>query len=327
MIHLDGQDSEGLTRWLRQRGWIQPDEAVTAVASAGAGNMNLTLRLAIGDRSVILKQSRPWVERYPQIAAPEVRALVEAAFYEAASHDEAVAGRMPRLLEVDAEDRVLLLEDLGTAADCTDVYAGAPLGEGVREELLDWAGALHRLDAADAGGRLRNHPMRALNHEHMFDLPLRPGALNADDFEPGLEEHAAALRGDAAYVAAVRALGGRYLEDGPSLLHGDFYPGSWLRTADGVRVIDPEFCFRGPPEFDLGVMFAHAVFAGATPDEEEAAIACGYAGPPGIDVALMRRFAGVELMRRLIGVAQLPLRADLQQRASWLGQSRRWVLG
>ena len=42
---------------------------------------------------------------------------------------------------------------------------------------------------------------------------------------------------------------------------------------------------------------------------------------------LARRYAGVEIMRRLIGVAQIPtLRADLAQKAAWLDLSRRLVL-
>ena len=68
---------------------------------------------------------------------------------------------------------------------------------------------------------------------------------------------ARALQADACYVGIVRELGALYLQDGTSLLHGDYFPGSWLQTAAGVRVIDPEFCFFGPPEFDVGVLLAH----------------------------------------------------------------------
>ena len=45
--------------------------------------MNCTLRVTTTRRSFILKQARPWVEKYPQIAAPVERARVEAAFYAA----------------------------------------------------------------------------------------------------------------------------------------------------------------------------------------------------------------------------------------------------
>ena len=91
----------------------------------------------------------------------------------------------------------------------------------------------------------------------MFALPLREANgldLDAYTTTPGLEAAVAPLRADAAYGQAVAALGERYLlGEGESLLHGDFFPGSFLQTAAGVRVIDPEFCFCGDAELDLGV--------------------------------------------------------------------------
>ena len=50
--------------------------------------------------------------------------------------------------------------------------------------------------------------------------------------------------------------GERYLAEGSTLLHGDYYPGSWMTVDDAVFVIDPEFSFKGFPEFDLGVMLS-----------------------------------------------------------------------
>ena len=47
-------------------------------------------------------------------------------------------------------------------------------------------------------------------------------------------------------MARVTALGVRYLEDGDTLVHGDYFPGSWLRTGEGVRIIDGPFAnFQG----------------------------------------------------------------------------------
>ena len=92
-------------------------------------------------------------------------------------------------------------------------------------------------------------------------------------------------------------------------MHGDYFPGSWLRTSGGICIIDPEFCFLGTAAFDVGVMLGHLFLARQT-----AALREGFLGlyaasaPGGAEVGrLARRFAGVEIMRRLIGVAQLPL--------------------
>ena len=70
-------------------------ESVIAAERAGEGNMNCTLRVRTNERTFILKQARPWVEKYPQIEAPDERALVEAAFYRIAQVLPSVGSRMP----------------------------------------------------------------------------------------------------------------------------------------------------------------------------------------------------------------------------------------
>ena len=119
---LDRDDREGLQSWLSERRWIDTGEHVVEAERAGEGNMNLTLRVRTEVRTFIVKQARPWVEKYPMIDAPDERAVVEASFYEAVASARDVAGLMPKLLAADEEMRVLMLEDLGPAQDCTDLY-------------------------------------------------------------------------------------------------------------------------------------------------------------------------------------------------------------
>lgn len=326
---LAADDSEAIAEVLRRRGWLGADDQVLAVARAGEGNMNLVLRVRWRDaggaeHSAILKQARPWVEKYPEIPAPPERLLVEADFYRAvAASDPALAAGMPALRAVDEDARLAWFEDLGEAADYLPCYGGGALGRAELDALLRWLGGLHRvrLDPV-AWPRLRNREMRALNHAHLFAIPLAPAqAPDVDAACPGLQAVAEHYRQDPALRKAMAHLGERYLADGSTLLHGDFYPGSWLRTAAGPRVIDPEFGFLGRPEFDVGVLRAHLDFTGATDHPLDA-----YEPPPGFDPVLAEGFAGVERIRRLLGVAQLPLEADLAQRRAWLERGRAAVL-
>jgi 5-methylthioribose kinase len=170
--------------------------------------------------------------------------------------------------------------------------------------------------------------MRALNHEHIFALPLRPdNGLDLDSITPGLGALALQLQNDSFYWKQVRALGIRYLDHsyGTCLIHGDYFPGSWLKTRDRVYVIDPEFCFFGPPEFDLGMMMGHLYLAGVF-TELIASVYNLYTAATSINLSLALQFAGVEIMRRLIGVAQLPPRYDLPEKRRLLELSRRLVL-
>ena len=98
------------------------------------------------------------------------------------------------------------------------------------------------------------------------------------------------------------------------MVHGDFFPGSWIHTQNGVRVIDPEFCFFGPPEFDWGVMNAHMHLSNLPP-----------VPTADLDQKLVDGFCGVEIMRRLIGVAQVPLSCGAGQKHGYLQLSRELV--
>lgn len=327
---LDPARPGDITSLLRKHGWIAADDAVRTVGPAGDGNMNCTLRVVTGAERLILKQGRPWVERYPEIPAPADRTLVEAAFYACVSSHEGVAARMPRLVGIDHDARVLVLDDCVGMTDLTGVYEGAPWRAAIEEQLLEYLAALHRVPMADpADAPWANAAMRTLNHEYIFRLPLasnRDLHARLDSITPGLGALAAGLSTDAAFVAAVELLGECYLHGPPrALLHGDFFPGSWLSDGASARVIDPEFCFAGEPAFDYGVMAAHLILAGnraAAGRAGAAATAAGYDG------GLAAGFAGVEVMRRLIGVAQLPrLARGLADKAALLHAARRLVLG
>ncbi len=112
----------------------------------------------------------------------------------------------------------------------------------------------------------------------------------------------------------------------PALLHGDYYPGSWLRCGPtDIKIIDPEFAFVGPPEFDVGVLIAHCTFVGLHSDVLAGTLR-RYRSPDRFSLPLAYAFAGIEVMRRLLGVAQLPLNADLKSKNAWLSTARRWVL-
>ena len=312
----------------RAQGWMGPAEELRALTPAGAGNMNLTLRALVGERTFIVKQGRGWVEKYPAIAAPEGRTLTEGAFYRAVARDPELARRMPTLLGLDTEARMLALEDLGKVSDLTSLYAGDQPRPTELAQLADFLSRLHALPVARADSEVfGNQAMRRLNHEHVFVLPfVRNNGIDLEAFTPGLAAIAQGVVDDRQLVARVTELGSLYLEAGPCLLHGDYYPGSWLRTAQGMRVIDPEFCFLGSPELDLGVAAAHLVLAKCA-DEQVRQFIDAYRGPRTIARDLVVGFAGAEILRRLLGVAQLPLRATLDEKAALVARARAMVVG
>ncbi len=316
---------------LASRKWLMPNEVVETISRAGEGNMNCVLRVVTSRRSFILKQSRPWVEKYPSVPAPWDRALIEARFYREVKPRQTVAKYLPKLLGLDSEERLLMLEDLGEAQDFTFLYSngGERLEEAEFNGLIHFLGALHTsLRGPELAGAFSNIEMRRLNHEHVFALPLRKdNGLDLDAITPGLSALALRLQTDPEYCGEVRSLGERYLDisRGVCLIHGDFFPGSWLRARQSVYVIDPEFCFYGPPEWDLGVMAAHLYFARQSQSTIDRLFS-RYAELAAVDRNLALQFAGVEVMRRLIGVAQLPVKFGLERKAELLRLSQDLVL-
>jgi 5-methylthioribose kinase len=327
---LTAADLPALAAYLAAQGWLDTGERLQQVERAGEGNMNCVLRVVTSARSFILKQSRPWVEKYPSIAAPWDRALVEAAFYREVQTDRSVAGYLPKLLAFDPAARLLMLENLGGAPDFTFIYSpAAAIFDTDLISLTEFLIALHGSFRNPAlAATFANSEMRALNHEHIFALPLRENnGLSLENITPGLSRLARRLQQDDVYCSAVGALGERYLNhsEGSCLLHGDYFPGSWLKFRQRVYVIDPEFCFFGPPEWDLGVMTAHLYLADQ-PSALISKVAGIYSRAVLINPNLAAQFAGVEIMRRLIGVAQLPVSLNLEQKSALLDLSRTLVL-
>ena len=313
-------DCEGVECLLRDNGWVGDGEWVVNCEKAGEGNMNLTMRVEIesgdgGSRGLIVKQGRPWVEKYPMIEAPWERTGIEWAMYEAAGGSEAISGMLPGVVGYVVKAKTLVLEDVGKAKDFNGLYAGGKILEGEARELGMFLKGLHGIEVEqERRGELVNWGMRELNHEHIFVLPFEENGIELEWFERGFEHVGEDVRRDWKLKEVVEEVGRVYLkrrmDGGEVLLHGDYFPGSWLHNTEGreegvgVKVIDMEFGFIGERAFDLGVYVAHMCLA----RQERKAVAWFLdAYGDAFKGEMMSRFAGVEVLRRLLGVAQLPI--------------------
>ena len=319
-LHLAEQSDQAalLTRVAHEQGWLADDVDVTRLTPAGAGNMNVVLRGLHSDgTTLIYKQAVPFVARYPDIPAPVERGAFEARYYQALASSPCARG-VPRFIGFAADHNLLCMEDLGQAADCTDLYETPERYRTLPDylpELVEWLEHLHGIPVPDTAP-FTNLSMRELNHQHIFEIPFQPD--NGLDIAPELSATANQLI-DQRLLRTIGELGSIYLaeQDNASLLHGDFYPGSWLQTESGIKIIDPEFGFCGNAEFDLAVLYAHLVMAACEPTEIEQVVA-RYQSARDVDSGLVRAFAGVEILRRLLGVAQLPLSASVSRRCEWV---------
>ncbi len=313
-------------------GLCKRTDKIDTIEKAGEGNMNLVLRVKTGESSFIVKQSRPWVEKYPSIAASDERILAEVDFYRRTHCHSLIRSTVPRIISVDAEQRIFVMSDLGEVSDYTTMYRAGKDDQRTVDEVFEqataWLANLHQIAIEkDQRAKIGCRPIRELNHAHIFMIPVqRPAAMDLDAVCNGLHIQSQPFRDDDRLADAMRELGKCYLGVGDHLLHGDYYPGSWLKTELGFHVIDPEFCFAGPIEFDLGVLIAHRLFCGAATNESTVEKIVQWYPGGAANVSLAMHFAGAELIRRIIGVAQLPLTADLSRRLELLETGREWVL-
>ena len=328
-------------------GWLGDEEQVTTCSSLG-GESSTVMRVELqelrgGWRTAVLKQSLPWLRRDESVAMPADRWRSERAFYAEVARVPGAAALMPRLMAANEARFLLLLEDFRGASSLASLYGSGSLGEGAAEAL---GGFLRELRLGTHGGdgdaEGVNAAMKALNYRMLFEAPFASNAAGGNGFGPdgpapdaaaldaveaGLGDAAAALRADRGFREAVAELGSRFLGAGASLVHGAFHPANWLLLPNGdVRVVDPQYGGSGDAEFDIGTGLAHLLLA-AQPEEVVAAFLAAAAGSEGaggegredeegeddagsgVDRALVARYAGVEIVRRLIGGGQLPLDA------------------
>lgn len=294
---------------------------------AGEGNMNLVLRVFFDNgQHMILKQSKPYVQKYPHIPAPVQRIEVEHAFYQSIASNEWIKSTMPDCLGFDTADHILALEDLGKGSDYTYLYQrNSVLADFPGQSAVQYLSHLH--NHTWPNDYPANMELRLLNAEHLFVYPYQttPG-FDLDQIQPGLHDLAQPLLKDKTLKYKVNLLRDDYLAAGTSLIHGDFYPGSWLNTTSGFKVIDPEFSFIGSAAYDMGVLIAHLKMA-RSPDQTIDDLLAVYQSPSGFDMAQVWPIAGMEIIRRLIGLAQLPLDHSLEEKKGLLDWASNCIIG
>ncbi len=323
MFLIDANNLAALALYLKKQEWLRPNEEIKSATKPGEGNMNFVLRIHTGQRTFILKQSKAWVEKYPQIAAPATRTTTEGQFYSRTQTNRLIKDFSPSLIGVDSVSNIIALEDVVGANDFLYLYRmRQKISQAEIIALTNYLSILHSaFYKAVTDDELSNTEMKLLQHQHIFVYPfLQNNGFDLNTVQQGLQAIALPYQLDNDLKIKAARLGAFYLANGRHLLHGDFYPGSWLKTGNQIKIIDPEFCFYGRPEFDIAILIAHLTMT----DHDEQTIdevKQQYLPTVGFNFRLVQQFSSLEIMRRLIGLAQLPLQLSLAKKESLLKQA------
>jgi len=288
---------------LKKLPYWKEDEAIISAEPAGESNMNLVLRVKTNLRSLILKQSKNYVRKFPQIPAPITRIEVEHEFYDLVQKKEAISDFSPKVILFDPKNYILITEDLGEGSDFLELYSGKKeLSTNHIYQLATYLNSLHNIHPESFPS---NMEMKKLNHEHIFNFPFEENnGFDLNSVQAGLQEISLPFKRNESLKAALKKLGTRYLATGETLIHGDFYLASWLEINGKLKIIDPEFGFMGDAEFDLGVLFAHLQLSKQPENLKEEFLKIY---KKDFNQKLVEQYECVEIMRRLIGIAQLPV--------------------
>lgn len=297
--------------------FLNKNEFLIKTEIPGEGNMNIVIRLITNQRSFILKQSRSFVVKYPKLSAPLNRIVVEYSFYSQVG----ASSYFPKVLKFDPKNYILFLEDLGTCEDLTSIYQSSIIPKDFINKLIMGLNYIHQQQISKIYPE--NKVLRKLNHQHIFILPFIENDFSLDGVQKGLMEMAKPFKENKILFKKISKAGKIYMEKGDTLLHGDYYPGSWIQLDKRLCIIDPEFSFLGPKEFDLGVMAAHIILTTGQRSFFDLAIKTYQRK---ININLTKIYCGIEIIRRLIGLAQLPIKRTLEQKKNLLNLANDLIL-
>lgn len=222
------------------------------------GNLNVVWRVPGAERPVIVKYAPPYIAADPDTPLDPSRLLIEARCLEALGPDGPLASvsgpsvRTPRPLDVNENEHVLVMEDLGDLPtlgrwlreqDPDTVQDTAPI---LGDRLGTFIGTLHATTVDDeaCADAFNNRPMQETRHTVQYqgvtDMLKTGGVSDADELG-----------------ARAETLGEALLKPGRCLTMGDLWPPSVLVAENGLRLIDWELAHYGRPLQDVAHILAH----------------------------------------------------------------------
>ena len=332
-------DLATLPDYLRQRrAEIRMFESETdlRIEEIGDGNLNTVYRVsdaARPERSVVLKHAPPYIK----ILGPEYPLSIERLTYESRALDvynQFARGTVPELYYFDAETAVIAMEDLRDAQVLrADLIAGR-VDTGIAEQIGRFMGIVHsrtyveNLDSTAVQHyrqQFANTTMQSITADYVFTFPYTEHETNF--WTPGLEPDVQRLKADTDFLRQVAYLKQIFLTAQQAVTHGDLHTGSVLVQNNTAKVIDAEFAFYGPVGFDLGLFWANyllSYFSHQDTLDVQSALKTAIAKTwhtytlefRTVDATLKEQtlqqifheavgFAGLEMLRRLIGAAHV----------------------
>ena len=311
-------------------------ETKLRIEEIGDGNLNTVYRVSDAvnpERSIVLKHAPPYIK----ILGPEYPLSIERLTYESRALDiynQFASGTVPELYDFDAESAVVAMEDLRDAQVLrADLIAGS-VDIAIAEQIGRFMGTVHsytyvkNLDSTTAQHyrqQFANTTMQSITADYVFTFPYTEHETNF--WTPGLEPDVQRVKVDTDFLQQADDLKQVFLTTQQAVTHGDLHTGSVLVQNNTAKVIDAEFAFYGPVGFDIGLYWANyllSYFSHQDTSDVQSSLKAAIAETwhtytlefKTVDEALKEQtlqqifheavgFAGLEMLRRLIGAAHV----------------------
>lgn len=330
---------ETLPHYLRERytelGFLDSD-TVLRFEEIGDGNLNFVYRVFDAmhpEHSLVLKQAPPYIK----ILGPNYPLSPERLTYESRAleiHNRLASGVVPAQYYFDSENAVIAMEDLQGYHLLRDELIEGNVKEAISEQIGRFMGIVHsqtHVKNLDSGSENKykmefaNAVMQAITADYVFTLPYTEHATNF--YTNGLEPDVKCLKMDEVFLQQTQHLKAVFVSAQQGLTHGDLHTGSVMVKGNSAKVIDSEFAFYGPVGFDVGLYWANHLLsyfshAGNSIVQAELKTAIYQTWESytttfkmtdaSWEVVTLQQifheaigFAGVEMLRRLIGAAHV----------------------
>ena len=258
-----------LSDYLRQRHAeirMFEQETELRIEEIGDGNLNIVYRVsdaANPARSLVLKHAPPYIK----ILGPDYPLSTKRLTFESRALDvynRLANGTVPVQYDFDVDAAVIAMEDLRDARVLRDMLILGTVDTTIAEQIGRFMGIVHSQtyinNIGDATAQhykqqFANTTMQAITADYVFTFPFTEHETNF--WTPELEPDVQRLKADTNFLRQVAYLKRIFLTAQQGVTHGDLHTGSVLVQGNTAKVIDAEFAFYGPVGFDLGLYWAN----------------------------------------------------------------------
>jgi 5-methylthioribose kinase len=328
-----------IVKYVKKHGFFLEQEQVS-VTEISDGKINHVYRVVGEHKSLIYKQAVPYARTVGEtMPLPLDRVRVEAKVLQ--EYDKILPGSVPQVLLLDEVMAIVVTEDMAPMEVGRVALINGTESVRFSEDVGVFSAKtifytsdfyLDPMVKKELNASLNNPGMRRLTEELVFDCPFNFHESNF--FEEDMKNDVLFLSRDQKLRLEVAKLKHKFMTKADALIHSDLHSGAIFTGEDKTIIFDTEFACFGPFGFDMGHFIANLFLNGIGSPEFQSkrfqnALESWYAftdtfsqlwrnesAEPYTQIdgyisnlldeifADMLGYAGCELIRRAIGIAQ-----------------------